>query len=113
MTKTLSIVIFALCLAISSHAFGVSTMAKINSPVTTTVDTSQTADNMVFRGIVKKLDGDTALFTENDIYRLVGGNFETIVGKEVNIIGKIVKEGDVKKNSVSLVQFNYLAHSQA
>jgi hypothetical protein len=106
MKKTLSIVIFAFCLVISGHDSAVSAPAKIKSPAPTDVDSSQATDNKVFRGIVKKLDKGTALFTDKEIYPLVGGDFETIVGKEVNIIGKIVKEGDVEKLRVTLVQFD-------
>ncbi|MCP4342342.1 MAG: hypothetical protein GY799_26565 [Desulfobulbaceae bacterium] len=104
MKKTLSITLFATCLVISTHAFGASSPAKSN-PAPTAVDASQAAENMVFQGIIKQLDVGTALFTEKQVYPLIGGNFETIVGKEVNIIGKIVKDGDVEKISVARIQF--------
>ena len=104
MKKTLSITIFAIYLMLTTHAFGVSNLAKSN-PAPTAVDASQAAENMVFQGIIKQLDEGTALFTEKQVYPLIGGNFETIVGKEVNIIGKIVKDGDVEKISVGRVQF--------
>lgn len=104
MQKILSITIFAICLLIATHAFGVSSAAKSN-PAPTAVGASQAAENMIFQGIIKQLDEGTALFTEKQVYPLIGGNFETIVGKEVNIIGKIVKDGDVEKISVARVQF--------
>ena len=106
MKRTLSIVFFAICLVIIVHDSGVSAQSKSKLPAPDDVNLSQTTDNKVFRGIVKKLDEGTALFTDKEIYPLVGGDFETIVGKEVNIIGKIVKEGNVEKLRVSLVQFD-------
>lgn len=106
MKRTLSIVISAICLVISGPASGVSAQTMIKSPAPSDVDSSQATENRVFRGIVKKLDEGTALFTDKEIYPLVGGDFETIVGKEVNIIGKIVREGDIEKLQVTLVQFN-------
>lgn len=105
MKKTLSIIIFAICLVISGHAFGDSPPAKIKSPAPASADASQAATNMVFLGIVKKLDEGTALFTDKDVYPLVGGDFDMIVGKHVNIIGRIIKEGDVEKINVFRVQF--------
>lgn len=104
MKKALSITIFAICLTISTHAFGLSNPAK-SDPAPIAVDATQATENMFFQGIIKRLDEGTALFTEKRVYPLIGGNFETIVGKEVNIIGKIVKDGDVEKISVGRVQF--------
>lgn len=105
MKKTLSIAIFAICLAFSNLAFGVSTPSEIKSPAPAAADSSQAEENLVFRGIIKNLDEGTALFTDKEIYPLVGGNFETIVGKEVNIIGKVIKDGDVEKIIVARIQF--------
>lgn len=104
MKKTLSITIFTIYLTISTHTFALSNPAKSN-PAPIAVDAAQVAENMLFQGIIKQLDEGTALFTEKQVYPLIGGSFETIVGKEVNIIGKIVKDGDVEKISVTRVQF--------
>ncbi len=64
-------------------------------------------NNQVFSGVVKKMDGGAALVTSNATYLLSGGNFDGIIGKEVNIIGKMVKEGSIKKIEVARAQ---LAH---
>lgn len=105
MKRILSTIALAICLLIPGHAFGVSNQATIQSPTTAAADASQATDNTIFQGIVKKLDEGTALFTEKDVYPLIGGDFQMIVGKEVNIIGKLVKDGDVDKISVTRVQF--------
>ena len=63
-------------------------------------------DSLVFKGVVKKLDTGTALYTEKAVYPLMGGDFDMIVGKNVHIIGRIVKDGKVEKISVARVQFD-------
>ena len=47
-----------------------------------------------------------ALYTEREVYPLIGGEFDIINGKEVNIIGKIVEEGNIKKLAVNRIQLN-------
>lgn len=105
MKRTVSIAVFATCLAISGYALATSTSQEKNGISTTTIESSQMTENSVFRGIIKKLDKGTALFTEKEVYPLIGGDFETIIGKEVNIVGKIMKEGDIEKIAVARVQF--------
>ncbi len=61
-------------------------------------------NNLVFTGTVKKIPTGTALVTPNATYHLAGGNFEGIVGKVVNIIGTVVKEGTVEKIQVARAQ---------
>lgn len=104
MKRTVSIAVFATCLAISGYALATSTSQEKNG-ISTTIESSQMTENSVFRGIIKKLDKGTALFTEKEVYPLIGGDFETIIGKEVNIVGKIMKEGDIEKIAVARVQF--------
>jgi hypothetical protein len=63
--------------------------------------------SLMFTGIVRKIPDGTALVTNNATYLLAGGNFDGIVGKEVNIIGKVIKEGSIEKIQVARAQ---LAH---
>lgn len=92
------------CLAISGYAFAVS-----NSNDTTQTDPTKLAatakqESQSFHGIVKQVDEGMALYTENGIYPLIGGEFDMIKDKEVSIIGKLVEEGDVKKLAVNRIQ---------
>ncbi len=105
MKKILSTIAFAIFLLITGYAFGISNQETTQSPVSSAINVSHVADNAIFQGIVKKLDKGTALFTEKNVYPLIGGDFQMIVGKEVNIIGKIVRDGGVDKISVARVQF--------
>lgn len=104
MKKLISAVIFTSCIAVASHAFGLTqkTTETAQSAVVTAQEVAKTSE---FNGVIKKLDDGTALYTENEIYPLLGGNFETIIGKKVLITGKVVKEDDVKKIAVARVQF--------
>ncbi len=61
-------------------------------------------NNLVFTGTVKEIPGGTALVTTSNTYILGGGNFSGIVGREVNIIGKVVAEGSFEKIMVSHIQ---------
>lgn len=97
--------LFLTCITLSTPSFGLSAAADIKPPQPAAIDSAQAIDNLAFTGVVKKLDEGTALFTEKEIYPLIGGDFEMIVGKEVTIIGKVVKEGDADKLSVARVQF--------
>ena len=95
MKKILSICILAVCVAISTNCFA-------SAPAT-----PQAAEQMkqtVYTGIVKKHEDGTALITKDKTYPLEGGDFAMIVGKEVDIVGKIIKEGDVEKLVVSKLQ---------
>jgi hypothetical protein len=105
MKKVLSTIVFVVCLSAASYAFGISAPTATTSPTPSIIDSPQAVDTLVFTGVVKKLDQGTALFTEKEVYPLLGGNFAMVVGKEVNIIGKLIKEGNVEKIIVSRVQF--------
>ena len=51
-------------------------------------------------------DGDgTVLRTEKAVYPLLGGDFAMIIGEEVNVIGKMVRENNIGKIIVARVQF--------
>lgn len=106
MKRAIAILVIAICLVITVYDIGLSTQAKIESPDPTEINSSQATGNKIFRGIVKNLDGGTAVFTDTETYPLIGGDFETLVGKNVNIIGRIVKEGNLKKLRVTLIQFD-------
>lgn len=105
MKQLLSTLIIAACLTTASYAFGVTTETTETKPLTAEVGSQKLVKGSEFTGIIKKLDDGTALYTKDEIYPLIGGNFETIVGKEVLIIGKVVKENDIEKLSVARVQF--------
>ena len=62
--------------------------------------------HLIFHGTIEKIEEGTALNTERGIYPLLGGDFDMIVGKKVNIIGKMIKEGNTEKIAVSRVQFD-------
>jgi hypothetical protein len=105
MKQLLSTIIVTVSLSIASYAFGTTPVPTDTAKQATANLVQETTKASEFKGIIKKLDTGTALFTENEIYPLVGGDFETIVGKEVLIIGKLVTENDIKKISVARVQF--------
>ncbi len=106
MKKLIKPITIVACLLMSGLCFAVS-----NSTETTPGDPAKIVaiakeDTQVFHGIVKKLDDGMALYTEKEIYPLIGGEFDIINGKEVNIIGKIVEEGSIKKLAVNRIQLN-------
>lgn len=103
LVKSLTIVIY---LAMSGISFAVSnsTEPPQGDPAKIVVTAKQ--DTQVFHGIVKKLNDGMALYTEKEVYPLIGGEFDIINGKEVNIIGKIVEEGSIKKLAVNRIQLN-------
>lgn len=104
MKKLITAIIVTGCVAIASHAFGITQKAN-DTAEAASINAQETAATSEFSGVIKKLDDGTALFTENEIYPLLGGNFETIVGKKVLILGRVVTENDVEKISVARVQF--------
>ncbi len=61
-------------------------------------------NNLVFTGTVQERAGETVLVTAANTYILAGGNFSGIVGREVNILGKIIAEGALRKIMVSHIQ---------
>jgi len=109
-TNTILIIaILVMTLGITVHSFatsGSAIEASITKPATP-VELGTDVNNLVFTGTVKKIPNGTALITKNATYLLTGGNFDSIIGKEVNIIGKVVKEGSIEKIQVARAQ---LAH---
>lgn len=61
-------------------------------------------NNLIFTGVIKRIPNGTALITNSATYLLDGGNFEAMAGKEVNILGRVVKEGSIEKIIVSRAQ---------
>lgn len=100
------LLIFALSCAAQSFATAASPKQAPQSPPTP-VQLGTDVNSLVFTGTVKRIPDGTALVTNNATYLLTGGNFEAIVGKEVNIIGRVVKEGSIEKIQVARAQ---LAH---
>lgn len=101
-----STIFFAIFLASADYVIGMAYPNSVKPPVPAMIYSPQKSDILVFRGIVTQIDEGTALFTDRAIYPLLGGDFAMIVGKEVNVIGQMVKEGDVEKIEVARVQFD-------
>ena len=101
-----SAAVFALCLIVAKTAIGIGTPLPKKHPIPVLIYTQRDAGTIVLRGTVKPFAQSTALFTDNAIYPLIGGDFDMIVGKEVNIIGEIVLEDDIRKIDVARVQFD-------
>ena len=99
-------IMIAACLALSGYAYGVSNSTEPPQIDPLEIGVKANKETQIFHGIVKKLDDGMALYTENGVYPLIGGEFDIIDGKEVNIIGKIVEEGNVKKLAVNRIQLN-------
>ncbi len=106
MNKILTVVVLVLTLGLTANGFAISTTATENSITkpATPVELGTDVNNLVFTGTVKKIPNGTALITKKATYLLTGGNFDSIVGKEVNIIGKVVKEGFIEKIQVARAQ---------
>lgn len=102
----ISIVFFSIFLASADVVIGMAYPNSVKPPVPAIIYSPQKSDILVFRGIITQIDEGTALFTDRAIYPLLGGDFAMIVGKEVNVIGQMVKEGDVEKIEVARVQFD-------
>ena len=94
------------CLAISGISFAVSNPTDSSQVDPAKIEAAAKKDTQVFHGIVKRLDDGMALYTEKEVYPLIGGEFDMINGKEVNIIGKVVEEGAIKKLAVNRIQLN-------
>lgn len=103
MKKILSVCILAVCVAISANCFA-SAPATPQAAEQKGKEMADQMKQMVYTGVVKKHEDGTALITKDKTYPLEGGDFAMIVGKEVDIVGKIVKEGDVEKLVVSKLQ---------
>lgn len=101
-----SAVFFAIFLASADYVIGMAYPNSVRPPVPAIIYSPQKSDILVFRGIITQMDDGTALFTNRATYPLLGGDFAMIVGKEVNVIGQMVKEGDIEKIEVARVQFD-------
>lgn len=106
MKKLVKSLTIAACLAISGFALAVSNSTEPPQVDPAQIETPAKNDLQVFHGIVKELDDGMALYTEKEVYPLIGGEFDMIKGKEVNITGKVVEEGNIKKLAVNRIQLN-------
>ncbi len=98
------ILLFILTFAANSFATPSAENGTLVDNPATPVELGADVNNLVFTGVVKKIPDGTALVTNTATYLLTGGNFETIVGKEVNIIGKVIKVGPIEKIQVARAQ---------
>ncbi len=103
----LYIVTFAASVFISQAATFSADAMPFSDTQITPVKLEVDVNNQVFSGIVRKIPDGAALVTSNTTYHLTGGNFDGIIDREVNIIGKVVKEGAIEKIEVTRAQ---LAH---
>ena len=103
----LYIVTFAASILFSQAATFAADARPFSDTQTTPVKLGADVNNQVFSGIVKKIPDGAALVTSNATYLLTGGNFDGILDREVNIIGKVIKEGSIEKIEVTRAQ---LAH---
>ena len=102
MKKIVTASIVAFCVAMGSSCFASAPAApKAEDKAKAAVEQTKEAE---FKGIVKKHEDGAALITKDKTYPLTGGDFAMIVGKEVNITGKLVKEGEVEKLVVSKME---------
>ena len=106
MKKLVKPITIVVCLALSGFAFAVSNSTGETQVNPAQIEASAKNDTQLFHGIIKELDDGMALYTEKEVYPLIGGEFDMIKGKEVNIIGRVVGEGNVKKLAVNRIQLN-------
>lgn len=92
------------CLALSGYAYGVTISSNTSKVDPAQVEAVEQQQTQMFHGIVKELDDGMALYTEKEVYPLIGGEFDMIKGKEVNIIGRVVNDGQVRKLAVNRIQ---------
>ncbi len=107
MNATLSAIIFSICLAIPSTTFALAIPETSQPPVPALIYSPKNTEILIFHGTVQlKEDGEgTVLLTERAVYPLLGGDFAMIIGEEVNIIGKMIREDNIEKIAVARVQF--------
>ena len=80
-----------------------SAIPAISQPATP-VDLSAEINSLVFTGIVRRIPNGAVLVTRNSTYLLEGGNFDSIIDKEVNIIGKVERRGSIDVINVAKTQ---------
>lgn len=105
MKKIVKITVVALCIGFGSSAFA-SSPATPEAAAKQGQEMTEQVKEMVYKGIVKKHEDGTALITKDKTYPLEGGDFAMIIGKEVNVVGKVVKDGDVEKLVVTKLQMD-------
>lgn len=107
MNKIFQVTIIAIYLAFPCKALSLTVPETSRSPVPAIIYSPKNTETLIFRGTIQPTeDGDgTALYTEQAVYPLLGGDFAMIIGEEVNIIGKMVREDNVEKIVVARVQF--------
>jgi len=104
MKKLLSAIVILSCITVTNASYGITQQGgEAVQDAATAIQTKVKASE--FRGVITKIDNGTALQTETEIYPLLGGNFETIVGKKVLVVGRLVTEDEIEKISVARVQF--------
>lgn len=102
---TLVPILFLLSLAFSTNGLALSpTSNPVPEPSAPPVEFGANINSLVITGTVRKIPGGTALVTPNGTYLLAGGNFDGIVGRQVNILGTIIKEGSVEILRVARAQ---------
>ena len=106
MNKLIKPLTIVACLAVSGFALAVSHSTEPPQVDPAQIEAPAKNDVQVFHGIVKKQGDEMALYTEKEVYPLIGGEFDMIDGKEVNITGKVVEEGNIKKLAVNRIQLN-------
>lgn len=104
--KTLPIAILVMTLGFTTTGFAISSASSEDITISplTPVKLETDVNNLVFTGTVKRIPNGTVLITKKATYLLSGGNFDSVIGKEVNIIGKVVKEGSIEKILVAKAQ---------
>ena len=100
LTTATGVLLSVLLIAVNGYAVSTATPQPLEKNSATPVELGAEVNNLVFTGTVKKIPDGTALVTATTTYLLTGGNFDAIVGKEVNIIGKVIKEGSIELDAV-------------
>jgi hypothetical protein len=107
MNKVLLAIICAFCLAIPCKVLSITIPENTKPVAPALIYSPKNTETLIFRGTVQKTGdgGGTVLQTEKAAYPLLGGDFAMIIGEQVNIIGKMVKEDNIDKIVVARVQF--------
>lgn len=96
------------CVVSACFAFSTTLIAATNpaSPTAAQMKTPKSTEQVqsMYKGIIKKSNNGTALITEDKTYQLDGGDFSKMVGKAVNIIGKVTKDGKKEKLTVAKLE---------
>ncbi|MFN2354937.1 MAG: hypothetical protein ABR512_10490 [Desulfopila sp.] len=100
-----SLIVF-ICLLMTTPfiAAAQETPPTVRDAAVTPVKHGADVNRLVFTGTIRKAAAGTALLTGSGTYLLQGVNLEEIVGSRVNIIGTIIRRGDVKTIEVVRAQ---------